>query len=64
MSCVKMKWVKSSPYKGLRIDTVIRNQPWNVDLPKDPHHLERKRGRQARVNNWQETYNAIKEYLA
>ena len=47
-----------------RIDTVIRNQPWNVDLPKDPHHLERKRGRQTRVNNWQEMYNAIKEYLA
>jgi len=46
-----------------RIDTVIRNQPWNADLPKDVHHLTRKRGRQTRVNNWQEMYNAIKEYL-
>ncbi len=47
-----------------RIDTVIRNQPWNVDLPKDAHHLARQKGRQTRVNNWQEMYNAIKEYLA
>lgn len=46
-----------------RIDTVIRNQPWNVDLPRDYNYLERKRGRQTRVDNWQEAYDAIKEYL-
>jgi len=46
-----------------RIDTVIRNQSWNVNLPRDYNHLERKRGRQTRVDNWQEAYNAIKEYL-
>lgn len=46
-----------------RIDTVIRNQPWNVDLPKDPHCLERKRGKQTRVDDWQGAYRAIKEYL-
>ena len=46
-----------------RIDTVIRNQSWNVDLPRDYNHLERKRGRQTRVDNWQEAYDAIKEYL-
>ena len=46
-----------------RIDTVIRNQPWNVNLPRDYNHLERKRGRQTRVDNWQEAHAAIKEYL-
>jgi len=45
------------------IDSVIRNQPWNADLPLDPHGLERKRGRHTRVNNWREAYDAIKEYL-
>lgn len=46
-----------------RIDTVIRDQPWNAELPEDYNRLERKRGRQTRVNNWQEAYNAIKEFL-
>lgn len=46
-----------------RIDAVIRDQPWNETLPRDPHHLERKRGRQSRVGNWREAYIAMKEYL-
>ena len=45
------------------IDTVIRNQPWNIDLPEDPNLLTRKKGKQFRVNNWQEAYNQIREYL-
>lgn len=46
-----------------RIDTVIRDQPWNTNLPRDPHYLERKKGRQAHVRNWREAYIAMKEYL-
>lgn len=46
-----------------KIDAVVRDQPWNRELPADPHHLERKRGRQARVDNWRDAYVAIKEYL-
>jgi len=45
------------------VNAVIRNQPWNLELPNDPHHLERRRGGQVRVYNWREAYNAIKEYL-
>jgi len=49
--------------QAAKIDAVIRNQPWNKNLPHDPHHLERKRGRQKRVDNWREAYIAIREYL-
>lgn len=45
------------------VAAVIRNQPWNVNLPSDPHHLEGQRGKQARVYNWREAYHAIKEFL-
>ena len=45
------------------INTVIRDQPWNRNLPEDPHHLERKKGRQIRVHNWTQALEAMKEYL-
>lgn len=46
-----------------RVNTVIRNQSWNIDIPEDPHHLERDRGKLARAYNWREMLSAIKEYL-
>jgi len=49
--------------QGAGIDTVIRSQPWNADLPSDPHHLEKRRGRSTRVDNWRDAYIAIKDYL-
>jgi uncharacterized HAD superfamily protein len=45
------------------IDIVMRDQPWNQALPDDRNHLSRKKGRITRVDNWRDSFNAIKEYL-
>lgn len=45
------------------VDVIVMDNPWNRQIPEDPHGLERQKGRLRRAHNWREAFVAAKELL-
>jgi uncharacterized HAD superfamily protein len=51
------------PLMEAGVDVIIMDQPWNRQIPEDPHGLEDRKGRLRRAHNWREAFVAAKELL-
>lgn len=48
--------------KGVHV--VVMDQPWNRNIPADPHGLEDHKGRIIRASNWAEAFEAARSFLS